>query len=92
MIKVDDDYFIDVDPLNYIAYVIEDSYDKKSESIVRRQKLIGYYPNAFKALEAIRNYKIRKCIWSGDKTIEEAICEVRRLDMEFLERLKEVTK
>lgn len=90
MIEVKGDYKIETDPLNYIAFVEENSVNKKTKEVARKPKLIGYYPNAFKVLEAVRDYKVRKCIGKGVKSLEKSISEVKRLDEEFIERLKEV--
>lgn len=70
MIRITEDYTVDVDSLNYTAKVDLHTTDKKGNL---RTKTIGYYSTLRDAVAGIVEYDARQNLSGGEKTLEEAI-------------------
>lgn len=93
MIRIDKDYIINVDSENYIACVdLHKEYTDKKGNVKKRYDTIGYYSSLYKALEGIREYKARKCLGEGEKSLQTALNSLKTIDKEFAKAFKEVIR
>lgn len=88
MIKIDDDFYVKAEGLDYSAYVYVDGINNKTKEATRNAKLVGYYPSILKALEGIRSYKVHNSMSDGIKSLDEAISLIRECDERLIESLK----
>lgn len=87
MIRVSDDYYIDVDPLSYTAKVDlhKTTTDKKGNE-VNCNKIIGYYSTLRGAVRAIVAYEVKSKLSEIETPLNEAI----RLVNEASDRLEDL--
>ena len=92
MIRINDDWVIDVDAYNYILkrdlHRMEKSRDKKT--MVPAYTTIGYYGSLRKALERLREEIIRERLRDGLRTLTEALQTIRECNKEWSELIEKV--
>jgi len=70
MIRVNDNYVIEVDPYNYTPKENLHRTDKNGDPLF---KTIGYYNNLRSAVKGVLDYDIKKSLSDGDKSLYEAV-------------------
>lgn len=93
MIRINNDYVIDVSDLEYTLQIDTHTttYNKKSEKEYPVYKTVGHYTTLASALNGARLDMRRKMLADGEYTLKEAIDKVLELDDEFtrmMERIK----
>ena len=74
MIRVDKDYVIDVDTLNYTAKIdLHKTTIDKSGKERPTYNIIGYYGTLRSAVKGILEYEVRSKLSKGEKSLNEAI-------------------
>lgn len=73
MIKINDDYFVDVDAFNYTAKTDTHKVDKKGQRIIYT---IGYYSDLRNAVKGILEYDAKQKFKGVDLTLYEAVKEL----------------
>lgn len=94
MVRVDDNYFIEVDAYNYTAKydrgVKKQKKDGSGESDENSIMIIGYYTTLENAIRGILDHKVRKCMSEGEKSLCVALNELRAIVKEFNDKLDSV--
>ena len=87
MIRVNEDYVIEVDNYNYSAYqdTHKTRYDKKLETEVPVYKLVGHFSTLMSALQGIFKYMVRQSLSNRDHNLESAIEVIKKERLEFTE-------
>lgn len=89
MIKVDDEYIIEIDSCNYIPKI-----DKKKEYVDKdgntrhAYDIVGYFGTLKSAIEGVRQDKIRRNLSANDYDLISALAEIGKIDYEFKETLE----
>ena len=91
MIKLIDDYVVNVDTYNYILMRGRPGKDKEGKEIVRYTAL-GYYSDLEKAVSACREELVRRRLQDRDMRLSEAVNTIRTCNREFREMLRERMK
>ena len=88
MIRINDDWVIDVDEYNYILK--RDMHRTKSRkqkdgSVVAEDAYVnkGYFSNMEKALERVREEMVRECLKDASHTLETAVHAIREVTEEW---------
>lgn len=87
MIRINDDYVIDVDSLNYTVMRDYHKIDKDGKQILRAE---GYYTTLEKALLAVREMLVKKSLGESEYTLESALTCVRTINNEFVDTFRKV--
>lgn len=91
MIRVNDDYVIEVDTMNYVAK--EDKHktrvDKNGEE-KDAYRTVGYYGTLKGALVGIKEDMFKSKAVSGEISLENALKELKSIDKEFIETFNKV--
>jgi hypothetical protein len=89
MIRVNDDYYITVDPCNYILCRDKHKTDKKGNALYI---VVGYYNNLEKALQGAVADMNRRAFIEGTYSLQEAIKVIQQSNSIFDDMLREVLK
>lgn len=94
MIRVNEDYVIEVDNYNYSAYqdTHKTRYDKKLEADVPVYKLVGHFGSLLGALQGIYKDMVRTSLSKRDHNLESAIKVIHSERAKFSDLLKSVLK
>lgn len=90
MIKIDDDYFVEVNDLNFTLKHKYIATKKETGEQYERYENVGYYSNLKSAVEGYLDQKERKCMANAEMSLEQALTTLRtsrRSIHELLERL-----
>ena len=87
MIRIDENYTIDVDKYNYILIKDEHRLNKKGEMVF---KTIGYYPSLEAAVSACAEQYDRDELSAYEYTLHEAVELIRQTRAKFENILKGV--
>lgn len=91
MIRVDKDYVIRIEGENYIPCEDLHTVTKLKDGTDRHNyATIGYYSTLYKACIGIRDYKLRKSLDEDEKTLLEALNELKRLNKEFEDKFEKL--
>lgn len=90
MIKVDDDYVIDLDGMNYIPKVKRTRINKVTKETYEDLETIGYYGTLKGAIRGLLDFKVRNLLMEGTKSLETALKCVQTAYKEFDELLERV--
>lgn len=85
MIRINDDYVITVDSLEYT--VCEDKHRKTVDKDGNEKDVyipIGHFMHLEAALNFLRDYLVKKSLASSEYTLEQAIKEIARFNNEFV--------
>ena len=94
MIRVHEEYVIDVDQYNYTAQfdTHKTRYDKKMDKEVPVYKLVGYYNTLGGALTGIHKDMVRQALSNRDHNLVSAIDAVKQERIKFTELMNKVLK
>jgi hypothetical protein len=94
MIKVTEDYVIQVDDLNYTVCENKPytSIDKKSGRDSTRYPIVGYCSSLENALSLVRGRLIRDALKNGDRSLSEAIETVQKITADFQQIIADAMK
>lgn len=89
MIRLNDRYTIDADRYCYTLYLDEGKTrtDKDGREI-RQRDALGYYDSLDSALLAVFRFKAREMVGEGEKTLSQALSELRRAFCELEEQIE----
>lgn len=91
MIRIDNDYVINVDANNYMPCVdLHKTTTDKKGNVTNRYFNIAYCSTLENALEAILNYKMQKYLAEYDVTLEQAINAIHSIKDEFRKTIEGV--
>ena len=87
MIRVNEDYIIEIDAMNYIAKLDKHKVvvDKKTGKTTPVFDTIGYLGTLEGALNKIKDDMIKRKICADVFTIEEAIIEIKNINKDFID-------
>lgn len=95
MIRVTNDFIIDVDDFNFVAK--EDKHKttpvKDKDGNITEKPLysvIGYYTSLVNALEGIKKFIVLEKLQSKEFSLDDAILEVRTINKEFIDTFNRV--
>lgn len=90
MIRIDEDYIIDVDAYNYSPKEIKKSIDKETgeETGKTYEVTIGHYSSLENAIKGILNYKAMKYAQDGEKSLYDVLVKLQTYRREFDELLE----
>lgn len=93
MIKIDDDFFIEVDNLCYTAKEDKHKTTKtKNGEEIPVYNIIGYYGTLSKAIIGVRDYILKNHFGENTCSLDEAIAYIEKVDETFQNYIKEKTK
>jgi hypothetical protein len=84
MVRVNEDYVVDVDTLSYTAKEDLHNTNKKGEPTYHT---IGYYGTLKQALLGIFEYKARKSLSKGEKSLYEAVKVLSDIKNELMQAI-----
>lgn len=87
MIRIDKDYFITVDPYNYILCHDKHKTDKKGNAVY---SVVGYYNNLEGAVQGAVADMSRRAFTEGTYSLQEAVEIIQRNNSRLIEMLNEV--
>lgn len=87
MIRVDDDFIIDVDSMNYMPKVKRIRTNKETGEKYEHYEVLGYYSTLQGAIRGVLDYKVRILSSVEEKPLETALKEVERIYKQFNELL-----
>lgn len=94
MIRINDDWLIDVDQYNYI--IKKDTHKmvkaRDGKTMVPGYTTVGYYGSLRKALDALGGEIIRDKLRGGSRTLCEAVQAIRECEAEWKRLVEEVTR
>lgn len=76
MIKLEDDYIIDVDVMGYTAKIDKHKQDKSGKDVF---EIVGYYPTLEMAIQGVYESKARKYLSVNVTTLHGAITALNRI-------------
>ena len=89
MIRVNDNYIVDVDDMNFIAKEDKHKTNTDKNGITKNvYYTIGYYGTLEGALDGIRRDMIKKSLAEGEVSLKEAIEVINKANYEFKEILQ----
>ena len=89
MIRVNDNYIVDVDDMNFIAKEDKHKTSTDKNGITKNvYYTIGYYGTLEGALDGIRRDMIKKILAEGEVSLKEAIEAINKANYEFKEILQ----
>lgn len=89
MIRVNNDYIVDVDDMNFIAKEDKHKTITDKNGITKNvYYTIGYYGTLEGALDGIRRDMIKKNLTEGEVSLKEAIEVINKANYEFKEILQ----
>ena len=89
MIRVNNDYIVDVDDMNFIAKEDKHKTSTDKNGITKNvYYTIGYYGTLEGALDGIRRDMIKKSLAEGEVSLKEAIEVINKANYEFKEILQ----
>lgn len=83
MIKIIEDYYIEVEESPVINYVVRQGNQKTDAKGSNRDRVLGYASGLESALKIIREHLIAKRLEGGSPTLAEAIRAVKDVNWEF---------
>jgi hypothetical protein len=89
MIRVNDDYYVTVDPCNYILCRDKHKTDKKGNDLYI---VVGYYNNLERALQGAVADMNRRAFIEATYSLQEAIEVIQQSNKTFIDMLSEVCK
>lgn len=94
MIKIDDDFYIKVDDMNYtlLRDMHKKTVDKKTGEETEVYKTLGYYSKIYGAISRLIRYKQAEKFESSDMSLEEALVFIKQTNDEFEEILNRVVE
>lgn len=88
MVRIDDDYIVEVDSLCYTAKKELHKTDKEGKQLC---KIIGYYSDLCGAIKGIYDYKAKDKLSKDEKSLYEAIKVLDELKNELAAMLERAT-
>lgn len=85
MIRINEDYFISVEPCEYCLRLDKHKKDSKGNDV---SEIIGHYVSLENAIEGARKEIIRVKLVDGDYTLETAIKKVITITEEFKQAIE----
>ena len=94
MIRINDDWVVDVDQYNYILKkdMHREEKSRDGKSMVPVYNTVGYYGSLRKALDALGGEIIRDKLRGGSRTLCEAVQAIRECTDEWRRLVEEVTR
>lgn len=90
MIRIDEDFVINVDANNYMPCVdLHKVSTDKNGNTTDRYYTIGYYSTLDKAVKGIIDYKVRKHLSSNEVSLKQAVNTIQQVYAEYESFLKE---
>ena len=90
MIRLNNDYFIDVDDMNYtLKRDTHKTYTDKNGKEINSVEVISYFSSLNNAIIGARNYFIGKSLQDGEYSLKEAVNRVEEVNKHFEDMLKE---
>lgn len=91
MIRIDNDYVIDIDANNYIPCVdLHKKVNNGKGKMIDGYMTIGFYNSLEGALQGLLDYKVKKSLSDGEKSLETAVGTLRGIYKEFEELVKTI--
>lgn len=91
MILIDDDFVIDVDINQYIVkFDRHKTKTNKSGEEIKVFDTLGYYSRLDKAIRGVIDFKVKKMLSEGEKSLEEALLIIEMVTDQIDEKLSEV--
>lgn len=88
MIRIDEDYVVDVDDFNYTLKRVKVAASGKNKGKEYFQT-VGYFHSLSEALERYGQEKVRDGLKSGTMTLSEALTYIRAADEEVSRTIRE---
>lgn len=85
MIRINDDYVIDVDENNYTLKKDLHKKVSKDDRMVDLYNVKGYYSSLESALNGAKQLFIAQYCAEGEKTLDEALKGIREINQEFVD-------
>lgn len=82
MVRINDEYVIDVDEMNYTVKIDMHKKNKKGEDVY---KTVGYYTTMKNALDGVVNNRIARKLLDKDYSLEEALTTIRTIHQEYID-------
>ena len=94
MIRVNEDYVIEVDQYNYTVQfdLHKTRYDKKLDAELPVYKLVGHFTSLLGALQGVFKDMVRSELAKRDYALEDAIKIINSERIKFSKLMKEVLK
>ena len=94
MIRINDDWVVDVDQYNYILKkdMHREEKSRDGKGMVPVYNTVGYYGSLRKALDALGGEIIRDKLRGGSRTLCEAVQAIRECEAEWKRLVEEVTR